>query len=117
MLAPSGHDAQPWRLSAAGEAKRQEGAIRGSSVLLLFIAQRNDQGNRVDLGRRFERMVLTVTSFGIVHAHVNMRVKVERVRRRLADNLGCIAASNRCRRSGAAIPANHCVPRGDRWRT
>ncbi|WP_462322876.1 Acg family FMN-binding oxidoreductase [Halochromatium sp.] len=71
-----------------GEADRQEKAIRQSSLLLLFIARSHDKGHWVDIGRSFERVVLTATSLGIAHAHVNMPCEVEPIRRRLAAHLG-----------------------------
>jgi hypothetical protein len=71
-----------------GEAKRQEKAIRGSSLLLLFIARRHDRHHWIDLGRVFERTALTATALGIAHAHVNMPCEVESVRRKLASHLG-----------------------------
>ncbi|MBK1620262.1 hypothetical protein CKO42_17805 [Lamprobacter modestohalophilus] len=71
-----------------GEADRQEKAIRQSSLLLLFIAREHDQRHWVDVGRSFERVVLTATSLGIAHAHVNMPCEVEPIRRRLAAHLG-----------------------------
>ena len=71
-----------------GEAARQEKAIRSSSLLLLFIARGNDKPHWVDVGRSFERIVLTATSLGIAHAHVNMPCEVEPIRRRLATHLG-----------------------------
>lgn len=75
-----------------GEARRQEQAIRSSSLLLLFIAGDNDKRHWVDVGRSFERVALTATSLGIAHAHVNMPCEVEAVRRRLAAHLGLTQA-------------------------
>lgn len=71
-----------------GEAKRQERAIRSSSLLLLFIARENDKRHWVDVGRSFERVALTAASLGIAHAHVNMPCEVEPIRRRLTAYLG-----------------------------
>lgn len=71
-----------------GEARRQEQAIRSSSLLLLFIAGGNDRQHWVDVGRSFERVALTATSLGIAHAHVNMPCEVEPIRRKLAKHLG-----------------------------
>ncbi len=71
-----------------GEADRQDKAIRNSSLLLLFIARAgNDRRHWVDVGRSFERVVLSAASLGIAHAHVNMP-EVEPIRRRLAVHLG-----------------------------
>lgn len=72
----------------ASEAKRQDKAILGSSLLLLFIARRHDRYHWVELGRVFERTALTATALGIAHAHVNMPCEVEAVRKRLASHLG-----------------------------
>lgn len=76
-----------------GEADRQEKAIHQSSLLLLFIAREHDQRHWVDVGRSFERVVLTATSLGIAHAHVNMPCEVEPIRRRLAAHLGLSAGA------------------------
>jgi hypothetical protein len=74
-----------------GEADRQEKAIRHSSLLLLFIARGNDKRHWVDVGRSFERVVLTAASLSISHAHVNMPCEVEPIRTRLAVHLGLSA--------------------------
>lgn len=71
-----------------GEAKRQEKAIRSSSLLILFIAHRHVKRNWIDLGRCFQRVALTAASLGIAHAHVNMPCEVEPIRERLATHLG-----------------------------
>jgi nitroreductase len=76
-----------------GEADRQEKAIRQSSLLLLFIAREHDKRHWVDVGRSFERVVLTATSMGIAHAHVNMPCEVEPIRRQLAAHLGLNAGA------------------------
>ena len=70
-----------------GEATRQAKAIRSSPLLLLFIARDNQPARWVDVGRSFQRTVLTATSLGIAHAHVNMPCEVEPIRRRLAAHL------------------------------
>lgn len=70
------------------EARKQERAIRSSPLLLLFIARRNDKRHWVDIGRSFERVVLTAASLDIAHAHVNMPCEVEQIRRKLARHLG-----------------------------
>jgi nitroreductase len=70
-----------------GEARRQEKAIRGSALLLLFIAHRDERRDWVALGQSFQRVALTATSLGISHAHVNMPCEVLPVRRRLAQHL------------------------------
>jgi hypothetical protein len=69
------------------EAARQAKAIRSSALLLLFIARDNQPARWVDVGRSFQRTVLTATSLGIAHAHVNMPCEVEPIRRRLAAHL------------------------------
>ena len=75
-------------VTPAGEAARQEKAIRSSGLLLLFIARMHDKRHWVDIGRSFERVALTATAQGIAHAHVNMPCEVEPIRRRLAAHLG-----------------------------
>jgi nitroreductase len=70
------------------EAKKCEKAIRSASLVLLFIARAHDQKHWVDLGRAFQRLVLTATSLGIAHAHLNMPCEVLSVRQKLARHLG-----------------------------
>jgi nitroreductase len=70
------------------EAKKSERMIRSSSALLLFIADGNDKRHWIELGRSFQRIVLTATKLGIAHAHMNMPVEVVAVREKLAKYLG-----------------------------
>jgi nitroreductase len=71
-----------------GEARKCEKAIRSSSLVLVFIARKNDRRHWVDLGRAFERVALTAASLGISHAHLNMPCEVLSVREKLAEHLG-----------------------------
>ena len=70
------------------EAEKAEKQIRSSSNLFLFISKRNDKRHWVETGRVFQRTVLTATSLGIVHAHMNMPCEVESVRKKMSDHLG-----------------------------
>lgn len=75
-------------VTPAGEAARQERAIRSASHLMVFIAREHDRRHWIDLGRSFERITLTAASLGIAHAHVNMPCEVESIRARFAGQLG-----------------------------
>jgi hypothetical protein len=77
----------------AGEAAKQDKAIRSSALLMLFIAQQHDTRHWVDVGRSFQRIALTATSMGIAHAHVNMPCEVVAIRHRLASHLGLAAGA------------------------
>lgn len=69
------------------QAKQVEKLIRSSSALLLFMAEQNDQGHWVNLGRSFERVALTATVLKIKHAHLNMPCEVLEVRSQLQQYL------------------------------
>jgi hypothetical protein len=71
-----------------GEAQKCEKLIHGSSGLALFIAQTNDKEAWINVGRSFERVVLTATALNIKHAHVNMPCEEVEVRKKLQQHLG-----------------------------
>lgn len=71
-----------------GEAKKCEALIRGSSGLAFFIAQANDKECWINVGRSFERTVLTATSLNIKHAHMNMPCEEVEIRKKLQQHLG-----------------------------
>lgn len=70
------------------EASKAEKQIRSSSHMMLFICKNNDKKSWVDIGRSFQRVVLTATSLGIAHAHLNMPCEVESMSRKLSKHLG-----------------------------
>ncbi len=70
------------------EASKAEKQLRSSSLLMLFISKKNDKKHWIETGRSFQRVVLTATSLGIVHAHLNMPCEVETVRKKLSAHLG-----------------------------
>lgn len=70
------------------EASKTEKQIRSSSHVMLFICKNDDKKSWVDTGRSFQRVVLTATSVGIAHAHLNMPCEVESVRQKLSQHLG-----------------------------
>jgi len=69
------------------EAEKAEKQIRSSSHLFLFICEKNDKRNWIDIGRTFQRIALKATSIGISHAHINMPCEVESVRKKLSSHL------------------------------
>lgn len=70
------------------QAKQVEKRVRESSALMLFVAERDEKANWVDVGRAFERVALTATSLGISQAHANMPCEVLSVRKKLREHLG-----------------------------
>jgi len=70
------------------EAKKSETLIRGSSALLLFVAQTDCKEAWVKLGQSFERVVLRATSLNIKHAHVNIPCEETSVRQKMKNHLG-----------------------------
>jgi hypothetical protein len=74
-------------ISAKSEAKRWRKLIYSSSGFALFIADKNDIGHWVNLGRAFQRFGLTATKLNISHSHVNMPCEEIEVRKKMADSL------------------------------
>lgn len=74
--------------SAEKEMKKTTGLIRSSSLLLLFLALKNNKDTWVKLGRSYERVALKATALGIKHAHINMPCEEVTVRRKLKKKLG-----------------------------
>jgi hypothetical protein len=70
------------------EAKKCEKSIMSSSGLMLFIAMNNDKLSWINLGRSFERVVLSATLLNIKHAHLNMPCEEISVRQKLQKHLG-----------------------------
>ena len=70
------------------EAKKCEELIRGSSGLVLFIAESDDKKSWINVGRSFERVVLKATTLNIKHAHMNMPCEEVTIRKRLQKHLG-----------------------------
>jgi hypothetical protein len=71
-----------------GEAKKCEKLIRGSSGLVLFIAQSNDKQSWINVGQSFERVALKATTLNIKHAHMNMPCEEVEIRKKLQKHLG-----------------------------
>lgn len=70
-------------MSPENEAQKYADFIQSSSALIVFIAKRNDKKAWVNVGRSFERMALTATSFNINHAHENMPCEELAIRQKL----------------------------------
>jgi Nitroreductase family len=68
---------------AKSEASKTTSLAMGSSALLLFVAKTNTKKAWVNVGRSFERVVLTATSLNLKNAHVNMPCEEVSVRRKL----------------------------------
>jgi Nitroreductase family len=75
---------------AKSEAIKTTTLAMGSSALLLFVAKTNTKKAWVNVGRSFERVVLTATTLNLKNAHVNMPCEEVSVRRKLQTflNLG-----------------------------
>ncbi len=78
---------------ADAEARRQVRAVRQAAALFVFAAERMDPDHWIEVGRSFERVVLTATKLGIRHAHVNMPCEVPSVRAKLKEVLDLPAAT------------------------
>lgn len=59
-------------VTAKSEARRWEKIIKQSSGFIMFIAEKNEQANWIELGRAYQRFGLLTTKYNICHAHVNM---------------------------------------------
>jgi hypothetical protein len=70
------------------QAKQAESLIRGSSALMLFVAERHNRLHWVRLGQSFERVALAATVLGIRQAHMNMPCEVPELRTQLQRHLG-----------------------------
>lgn len=75
-------------VSPENEAKKCEQSIKSSSGLMLFIATNDDKLSWINLGRSFERVVLSATLLNIKHAHLNMPCEEICVRKKLQKHLG-----------------------------
>lgn len=70
------------------ENKKYARQLRSSAGLAVFVAEREDPGGWIRVGRSFERFALQATVLGIRHAHLNMPIEVAKVRPAFADWLG-----------------------------
>ena len=70
------------------EAKKSAEAIKSSSGLMMFIAEKDDKPDWIRLGQSFERVALQATALGIKHAHVNMPCEEVSVREKMQKHLG-----------------------------
>jgi nitroreductase len=61
--------------------------VTSSSALVVFAAERNDRRHWVDVGRSFERVVLTATALGIRYAPMNTACEVPPTHRELQRSL------------------------------
>jgi hypothetical protein len=74
-------------VDADKEANKAADLISSSSALMVFIGRRNDIRAWINVGRSFERTMLTATSLNIHHAHVNMPCEELKVRKKMIDYL------------------------------
>jgi len=72
--------------TASMKAKFEKMAVRSSS-LVLFISEKTEWKNWVELGRSFERFALTTTSLGVSSSHLNMPCEVLEVRDKIRASL------------------------------
>jgi nitroreductase len=70
------------------EAQKTADAIKSSSALMMFIAEKDDKLTWIRLGQSFERVALKATALGIKHAHVNMPCEEVSVREKMQKHLG-----------------------------
>jgi hypothetical protein len=69
------------------ESNKTEKQIRSSSHLFLFICEKSNKRNWIEIGQTFQRIALKATSIGLSHAHINMPCEVESVRKKLSSHL------------------------------
>ena len=74
-------------LTTSSRTRRALRAVNSSSALVVFAAERNDRRHWVDVGRSFERLVLTATTLGIRYAPMNTACEVSATRRELQRSL------------------------------
>lgn len=72
------------------EANKWVELIHNSSAIMIFIAERNDKKAWINVGRSFERTMLTAASLNINHAHVNMPCEELEVRKKLGRHLNLL---------------------------
>ncbi len=73
-------------ISAKSEAKRWKKTIHNSAGLVLFMVEKNNTENWINLGRSFQRFGLRAASLNINHAHVNMPCEEISVREKLIQH-------------------------------
>jgi len=69
------------------EGRKNVNLMKNSSGILIFIAKENNKEAWVNLGRSFQRVVLTATSLNINHAHINSACEEIAARKKLAEAL------------------------------
>jgi len=74
-------------VSAKSQSKTDEKNIRSSSALMVIISKNNDKRSWVDVGRSFERIVLTLTTLNIENAHLNQPCEVPQLKTQLQQHI------------------------------
>jgi Nitroreductase family/TAT (twin-arginine translocation) pathway signal sequence len=83
-----GQSLMPFVLTAASDNARYVNRVRSSAGLAVFVGERADPRQWVDVGRCYERFALQATALGIRTAFLNQPVEVSTVRPQFASWLG-----------------------------
>lgn len=70
------------------EKKKSARQLRSSAGLAVFVTERVDPEDWIEVGRSFERFARCASTLGIRHAHLNLPIEVPLVRPGFADWLG-----------------------------
>jgi len=77
-----------WLFTTKGENDKYARQIRSSAGIAVFIGERADRNNWVEVGRSYERFALQATALGIRNAFLNQPVEVQSVRPKFATAIG-----------------------------
>lgn len=83
-----GQSLMPWVLTPSSDNARYVNQVRSSAGLAVFVGERADPRQWVDVGRCYERFALQATALGIRTAFLNQPVEVSTVRPQFASWLG-----------------------------
>lgn len=78
----------PFVFTERGENDRYRACIESSAGVAVFVAERDDAAQWIEVGRACQRFALQATALGLKYAFVNQPVEVARLRRQLAAYLG-----------------------------
>ncbi|MCY7358331.1 MAG: hypothetical protein LH609_12905 [Rudanella sp.] len=74
-------------LNPKSENKKDDGFMRSSSGLMLFVSQKNDRAAWIETGRAYERFALLSTAMNIKNAFMNQPCEVPELRAQVQSNL------------------------------
>lgn len=74
-------------LTPKSQNKKDEGFVRSSSGLMLFVSQKNDKAAWIETGRAYERFALLSTALNIKNAFMNQPCEVPELRAQVQSHL------------------------------